>query len=468
MKEDFDPLFEGNDNQNRLVKLEDMFSDSAYYYFDISEWEGMIEYYLSVLKLDKATKALSLAKIQHPNALELFLKEAELMSEKNHPSNALILLQKLELSYPSDADITILKGNIYSRFGDSYRAIKCFKNALSKVNDEDSVDLYLQLAGECLILEKSNQSVYWLKMLIKKNPENIEGLYELALIFEGEELIKDGIKFYRSFLEAQPYNHHAWFNLGNLYSIDNKLEEALEAYDYSVVSFDEFSSGWFNKGSILARLDRFEDAIECFQKTLELEGPSAHTYCNLGECTEEMGELITALDYYKRSLTYDDHFEDAIVGCANCLLELGALEEAFDYCEKGIKINAKSSSLQHIFGEVCQGLGFYKEAKRAYKKVIKLDSDNSDVFLDYSGMLWENGHFEEAIQIIESGLALNQNNAELNYRAGAYLYLTNDKISAFNRWNNAFMESPLKLNQIFDFCNKLKDDTEVVEFFEQI
>ena len=75
--------------------------------------------------------------------------------------------------------------------------------------------------------------------------------------------------------------------------------------------------------------------------------------------------------------------------------------------------------------------------------------------------------FDEAIQIIESGLALNGNNSELNYRAGAYLYLTNDKISAFNRWNNAFMESPLKLNQIFDFCNKLKDDTEVVEFFEQ-
>ena len=32
MKEDYDPSFENNNNEERFVKLEDMFSDSAYYY----------------------------------------------------------------------------------------------------------------------------------------------------------------------------------------------------------------------------------------------------------------------------------------------------------------------------------------------------------------------------------------------------------------------------------------------------
>jgi len=467
MKEDFDPSFENNNNEERFVKLEDMFSDSAYYYFDVAEWEGMIEYYLSILKLDKATKALNFAKNQHPSALEISLKEAELLSEKNNPHQAIIMLKKLEVSFPFDADIPTLMGEIHSRFAEPLKAINCYKSALKKCGEEEEFHILLQISVECQNLDKPNQSIYWLKKLIKKYPDNIEGLYEIAMVYEGENQIKKGIEFFNEFIEQFPYNHHAWFNLGNLHSFNRNLEGALHAYEYSVVSFSEFSSGWFNKGSILARLNQFDKAIEAFTVTLELEGPSAPTYTNIGECYEEVEDFARAMEFYQKALDNDNQYSDAIDGAASCLYMLDQFDEALATCEIGLKQLPERAGLLHTYAEVCQGLGFFKESKRAYKKVIKIDSDNWEVFLDYSGMLWENGQIEDAIEVIQSGISLQGKVAELNYRAGSYLYMSGDKTGAFNHWNNAYQKSPGLLNQIFDFNDAFKNDAEIQEFFEQ-
>ncbi|MBD77683.1 MAG: hypothetical protein CL840_01925 [Crocinitomicaceae bacterium] len=467
MKEDFDPSLGNNNNEERFVKLEDMFSDSAYYYFDVSEWEGMIEYYLSVLKLDKATKALNFAKNQHPAALQLSLKEAELLSEKNNPSQAILMLKKMEKANPFDAEIPTLMGEIHSRFGQSFKALECYKRGLSKTSQDEDFHLYIQISVECLNLDKPNQSIYWLKKLIEKYPNSNEGLYEIAIVFEGEGLVDQGIGFFNDFLELQPYNHHAWFNLGNLHSVNNSLVNALHAYEYSVISYAEFSSGWFNKGSILARLEKFDKAIEAFEVTLELEGPSAPTYCNIGECYEELEKYELAIENYDKALKHDDQNADAIEGASNCYYLVDKLDESFEYCEKGLKYCPERPGLQHTYGNVCQGLGFFKEAQRAFKKVIKLDPENWEVFLDYSAMLWDNGQLEEAVEVIQSGISLTGKVADLNYRAGAYLYMTGDKIGAFNHWNNAFMESPNQLNQLYDFCEAFRNDQEIKEFFEQ-
>ena len=173
------------------------------------------------------------------------------------------------------------------------------------------------------------------------------------------------------------------------------------------------------------------------------------------------------MEHYQKALNQDAQCSDAIDGAASCLLQMDKLNDALDICEAGLEQKPLRPGLLHTYAEVCQGLGFFKEARRAYKKVIKKDSDNWEVFLDYSGMLWENGQLEEAVEIIQSGISLQGKIAELNYRAGSYLYMIGDKTGAFNHWNNAFIESPAQLNQIFDFCAAFKNDAEIKEFFEQ-
>ncbi|MCB0481842.1 MAG: tetratricopeptide repeat protein [Flavobacteriales bacterium] len=466
MEEHFDHSFEDN-NQDRIVKLEDMFSDNAYYYFDVSEWEGMIEHYLAGLKLDKASRALQFAKHQHPSSLELMMKEAELFIEKSDFKKALVLLKKLEISHPFEADIPFLIANTYSRIGRSIKSIEYYKKSLTLTEPEDSEDTYFQMASEYLLLEKPHQAIYWLKKLLDINPENIEALYEISLTYETNDLIDEAIAFFKSFIENSPYSHHAWFNLGNLYTVKEQLKEALDAYEYSILSFEEFSSGWYNKGTILAKLNRNKLALEAFFKTLELEGPSSPTYCSIAEVYENMDNFEGAFEYYKKTYELDDSYTDAWIGAANASLEKGELKVALALIEKAIKQEEDNAQAHHIYAEICQSLQFFEEAKKAYKKVIQLDSDNWEVFLDYSAILFDQEEKENAIFIIESGMVLTGNQVELGFRAGAYHYLIGNSNQAFQLWNDALAHKPADVDQIFEFDQDLRCVPEIIDFIEQ-
>ena len=464
MKEDFDPSYDDNNNQDRLVKLEDMFSDTAYYYFDVNEWEGIIDHYLNTLRVEKAIKALDFAQYQHPNSAELYLKQAEVLMEQNEHNKAIAVLKKLQETYPFNPDIFIGMGDAYSRKMDYYNAIINYKTALELCEDGKE-EIYIQLAAECQSLEKPAQAIYWLKVMLSEFPDSIEGLYEMAFCYEVNGTQEAGTEFFKTFLHSNPYNHHAWFNLGNLCTTLEKYEEALNAFDYSVISFEEFSSGWYNKGNILGRLGRYKDAIEAFERTLELEGPAAQTYFYIGDCYENIEKFGKAKQAYQKSIELDHDHLDAWVGAANCYLELGDAEEALNFCEKALKLDAKNSLVQYLFGDVCKALGYFDAAKRAFDNVIEMDPSNSEVYLDYSDLLFCNDEKFKAIELLNAGITLFTNQPDLIYRMGTYHFLMGRKNSAFEFWTNATLIDNNLKQSIFEYCPQLKADIEIKDFF---
>ncbi len=464
MKEDFDPSFSNNKNQDRLVKLEDMFSDTAYYYFDVNEWEGIIDHYLNTLRLEKAVKALDFAQYQHPHSAELNLKKAELLLEQNDFDGSIALLKKLESTFPFNPDIYISLGEAYSRKSEHYLATLQYKSALDLVEDNKD-EIYIQLAAEFQSLDKPAQSIYWLKVMMSEFPESVEGLYELAFCYEINGDQEKGTKFYIEFLQTHPYNHHAWFNLGNLYTSLEKYTEALNAFDYSVISFDEFSSGWYNKGNILGRMQRYEEAIEAFEKTLDLEGPAAQTYFYIGDCYENIGKYDKAKKSFQEAIKLDENHIDAWVGAANCYLELGDAEEALNYCEKTIKLDAENSLVQYLYADVCKALGFTAAAQRGYEKVIELDASNQEVYLDFSDLLFCTEEKEAAVELIVAGVELFQDNSDLLYRLGTYYFLLGQKQNAFEQWSNATIINDNKKQTIFEYCPQLAADLDIKDFF---
>lgn len=465
MREDFDPSYEENDNRDKLVKLEDMFSNTAYHYFDVNEWESLIEYYLSLLKIDKAQKALQLAQHQHPYSDELKLKSAELCLEQNNPDRALPILKKLETRYPSNSEILTLQAEALSKRNDHYGSISIYKRAL-KLDDADKEHIYGQLAAECQSLEKTAQSIYWLKVLLNDFPESIEGLYEITFCYEINEQQQEGIAFFTDYLSKHPYNHHAWFNLGNIHTTLEEFDQALSAFDYSVVSFEEFASGWYNKGNILGRLERYSEAIEAFEKTLEYEGPSAQTYYFIGDCYENLENYSLAKDAYKKALEQDQNHYDSCIGLAGCYLELGDPSEALIHCEIALKNGPEKSITQHLYGDICKALGYNQAAKCAYENVITTSPDNWEVFLDLSDLLFCNEEKDQALDILEEALIVFPENSELFYRLGTYYYLTGSLSNAFENWQTAYVLNPELKRTVFEYCPQLSTDTTVVDFFD--
>ena len=74
MSENREQVFENEEFQVLLRKYEDMRSGSQSIFFDVEEFEQIIDYYLDDFQYDEAREAADLGKKQHPASVEIKYK----------------------------------------------------------------------------------------------------------------------------------------------------------------------------------------------------------------------------------------------------------------------------------------------------------------------------------------------------------------------------------------------------------
>ena len=92
MDEDFDPYNDGSDDLELSNKFEQMLEMNEHYFFDVEEFEDLIDYYLEKNEMEKANKAIDFALYQHPNSSALKIKQAQYLIENHQPNKGLDIL----------------------------------------------------------------------------------------------------------------------------------------------------------------------------------------------------------------------------------------------------------------------------------------------------------------------------------------------------------------------------------------
>ena len=84
-----------------VSKFESMLQKNHIFFFDVDEFEEIIEYYLELGKMSKAKHALQIGLNQHPSAISLKLLQVEVMIFEDELQQALEILNHLEVIEPS-------------------------------------------------------------------------------------------------------------------------------------------------------------------------------------------------------------------------------------------------------------------------------------------------------------------------------------------------------------------------------
>ena len=111
-------------------------------------------------------------------------------------------------------------------------------------------------------------------------------------------------------------------------------------------------------------------------------------------------------------------------------------------------------------------MGFQEEAEMAYKKVVELEPENPNIWLDFSGVQFEMEHCNMALETLMEGIKYHPQNAELNYRMSAYLLSLGKKQDALSYLHRALGLDFDKHTTIFEFRPSLKDNTGLTEIIE--
>ncbi len=450
--------------KNSIERYEEMLRNKDAYFFDVDAFLNIVDFYIEKNDPVKALQVIEFAKQQHPASVEFLLREAQLLGMVERHSEALVILANAEKLSPTDPDIFMIRGSIYSQQQKFELAIESFNQAIPLASELDM--LYLNIAYVYESWGDYDMAIKYLKLCLEDNSDNEIALYELAFCFEFTNRLSDSAEFYKHFIDRCPYSYPAWYNLGNVYNRIGEYEEALNAYDYCLIIKDDFSSAYFNKGNTLANLSRYSEAIECYKKTFEFEAPDALTYYNIGECYEQLEQMQKARDYYKKATKLDVNLAEAWLGIGITLQNEERWFESVHYFKKAIELNNKASEFWFALGESEYHLNNYVAAETAYKKVIDLEPENMDIWLEYSHLLMVDDRKDEAIELIQTGLIYHIDQPELLYRLACYHYTTGKLSEAYTILQNALEKNSQLCHTLFEYSPKMENDKYILDLVE--
>jgi tetratricopeptide (TPR) repeat protein len=410
---------------NSVSRYEDMIKNHSHYFFDVHEFEDIIDYYLDTENFAQALQVADYAVRIYPLASSIQLRMAEIMIDKSQPAKALNVLNKLEHLDSGEYGVYLLKGAALNMLGKPREAQRQFEKAIA-LADENKAEVLYNIG---ISFERINQHKVALRYFMKVHylePDNYFVYYDLAYCYERLNDLDQSIAYYHKYLDEDPFSEHVWYNLGIVYNKKDDSEKALEAYDFAIAVDDSYSSAYFNKANTLSLLERYSEAISVYEEFLEIEPDNAAAYCYTGECYERLDEYNMATVHYLKSLALDSKFADAWFGLGLVKSQLGDHEDAIEHMEKALSFDKDNTEYLFAMASSFASLQKYDRAVDIFKQLVRLIAGDIVMWDCFAQVYAKQGRLADAQKIIMEGIHFNPESAMLRYRLAAF-YLLNDE-----------------------------------------
>jgi tetratricopeptide (TPR) repeat protein len=465
MNEGSQHLPDHEDQRACVQRYEAMRSRNAQQFFDVEEFELIIDHYLENNEPKRAREVLDFAKQLHPGALDLQFCEAQVLMSAGRLNKALEVLDAIERMEPLNEEIHLHKASIYSQLRNYRRAVDHYKRAL-ELADEGLDEIYLDLAFEHENLEEFDEAIDCLKKAVDLNPENEAVLYELAYCFDLANAAEASIAYFKAFTDQHPYAFVAWYNLGNAFAQLERWQESLDALDLCLAIDDHFSSAYFSKARTLLLMGRYQEAIDCYEETLAFDGPQAVTFSYIGECFEKMERYEEALLHYDRSLALDPNWVDAWIGRGVVKDVQERLPEAIKDLEMAIRIAPENADAWYYYANVLGRSQRYEEAFTAFEKVNLLGPQSLEGWMDHADLLMNVKSPEAALKKFREAEMVHKLNAKYKYRLVSYLLRAGREQQALLELEEALMLDHAEHTQLLEHYPEAAQLPQVLHLLE--
>ncbi len=280
---------------------------------------------------------------QDPNNLDLYLRRALVMVEKNDYGTALMDINRI-LAIDSSTTKYLLNGaDIHFFVGKIQRADQLLKRAvqIAPTDIECALRLaqlhhYLKryeeelaLLNTVLDLDKRNSQAYFMKaMVCKEQADTVSAMRNMQLAVQMDPdyynaYIQMGlmtanqknplaVDYYRNALEIQPTSEEALYNLGMYYQETDQHNAAIETYTALLKVNPHHFDAHFNLGMIHAyKLDVVDEGMKYFNAAIEDNPAEPRGYYGRGYCYEKKGDVTSATADYKKALEVDPQYVNA-------------------------------------------------------------------------------------------------------------------------------------------------------------
>jgi len=292
--------------------------------------------------IDEALEFFKAARDADPASLSSYMLIASLYNKKKEYEKAREVLSSLKKDMPAETDSASyyeILASIYAEQKNNKRAIEAYQKALSY--DPKKAGIYLSWAlilnreklyeeaqkvldeafkqidrnsSEGMLLEaqvmtgqkRFDRAEILYSLLLKTDPENIEYIYHLGLMYYEAERHDDAEKSFRMVIEQNPEHADVLNNLGYMFAeLGKNLDEAEELIEKAIylrpgAAYMIDSLGWvyFKKGE-------YENALKYLLRAEKASLEDPVLFDHLGDTYDKLGQPDKAKDYWKRAFTLD-------------------------------------------------------------------------------------------------------------------------------------------------------------------
>jgi tetratricopeptide (TPR) repeat protein len=423
-----------------IIRFEDMLTRNNSCYFDIFEFENIVDYYIDQHNFLNARAAIERGLKQHPYSTSLKYRLAQIYIQNGKPSKGLHFLREIEAMEETNCDFFLLKGSALNVLGKKDDAFIAFDRAI-KLSSEAKDEVIYNIAYSYLNTRRYNLAIKYFLLAHEVNPKNIQVLQELASVYEKLDRLDKSVEYYIKYLNLDPYSENTWFNLGMVYVSLEEYEKAIEAYDYAIAICPDYISAYFSKANALVNQELYKEAIKAYEEIIYLEPDNIQAFTCIGECYEKICLFKRAIHYYKKAISIDNTFDDAWFGIGMAHFQMEEYLPSLEYFLHANAIDPENPEYWFMLGEAYKELNIPEKAVDAFNRAVELDPNDSDAWLSHAEIYFVEDNLSEAISILKKAYQFNKEVSAINYNLAAYYLYNNQPVLA-----SEYFEKGLAIN----------------------
>ncbi|MEN9523893.1 MAG: hypothetical protein RL065_2270 [Bacteroidota bacterium] len=459
--------FEEQNNQNQdelnqaVQRFEEMLNRNKRYYFDHHILSQIIDHYIELDELNKATEAANMAVELFPFSIESWLKKAQVLMEDDKYEAALKVLEKAETMAPNDTNIMLMKSDVLLLNNQFQEAVDILNNGLEQVDKDEKDMIYLELADiyfEWDDLEKAFDNIV---LSLESNMSNEYALNRIWYLTEVTGRYEESEALHKKIIDEYPFCYTAWTNLSQAYGGLDLYEKALECCEYAIVINENMDVAYRDAGDISIAMKQYKNALEYFAKVQSLIVPDAYVLFNMGFCYEKLKDFNNARSYYNRSVQVNRNFSDGYFQIAETYAKEGEWKKAIPYYRTASKMNENYLPYRGKLAKALLMSSYYREAGKTYSELIEHNPRKKTWWLGLIKVYLNLGKTDDAFFAYNQAVSYLGNTIDFDYVSVVIFWMNGQQNAALLALENALTTNKKRYKMMFDYYPELIQEPKI-------
>ncbi len=448
-----------------VAQFEEMLFSNDSRFFDVIEFEQIIDHYENQFESKKALQAIEYALDQHAFSTTFYIRKAHILIELGKEDEAMSCLDKAQLFDSSELEIMLLRAEILTNKQCYTEAMDILQAALDGASPPDQIEILLAMANIHEDKEDYDKAFEFLKAALIRNPKCEEALDRIWLCVEFSEKYRESIALHKKIIDLEPYSYLAWYNLGHAQACLEKYQDAIPSFEYAYIINNKFEAAYRDCAACHLELKAYDKALKVFSEALEHIRPESEFYLKIGYCYEHLDDFFRAKDFYKKAIRLDPKNAEAFYQMGEVYFKEQSWKSALSAYQKAIYLQPFNSYYWEAIAETYFHLENLEKALDCYREAVTKNPFEQSHWIQYATTVLEILGSEDALHILEE--AENHiPDVSIRFCKVAALIYSGLRKEAFHQLNQALTEDYSMHQSLFELFPDLLKDSELLAFIE--